>query len=115
MIQLTAFGISLSLLLPVFFSSSLYLVYPLDLSFINLWPFTRRQGSCLNQPRQQMESRAQIIFKSVLFFLIGPEEPYIWLARCRVTLISLLVNIDSLRPNLRTTSRCAAHWGDSII
>ena len=62
-----------------------------------------------------MEIRAQIIFKYVLFVLIGPEEPYIWLAQCRVTLISLLVNIDSLRPNLRTTSRCATHWGDAII
>ena len=56
-----------------------------------------------------MESRAQELFKSVLFVLIGPEEPNIW------SLISLLVNIDSLCPNLRTTSRCATHWGDAII
>ena len=74
----------------------------------------RRQGSCINQPRQRAESRSQDLLKFVLFVLIVPEEPNIWLAQCRVTLISLLVNIDSLCPNLRTTSRCAAHWGDAI-
>ena len=115
MILLTAFGIFFSRLVPVFFSSSLYLVYPLNLYFWNLCPLMRGQGSRFNQPRQSMEIRDQEIFKSILFVLIGPEEPNMWLAECRVTLISLLVNIDSFCPNLRTNSRWASHWGDAII
>ena len=49
------------------------------------------------------------------FALIGPEQPKIRLAQCRVTLISLVVNIGSLFPNMPTTSGCAAHWSDAIL
>ena len=115
MILLTAFGISFSLLVPVFFSSSLYLVYALDLFCCNLWPLLKRQGPCLNQPRERTKDRAWDLCKCVSFALIEPEEPKIRLAQCRVTLIYILVDIGSLFPNLPTTSGCAAHWSDAIL
>ena len=67
------------------------------------------------QPRQRMEIRAIDIFKYVLFYLIGPQEPNIWLSKCMVALIFLFVNIDSLFPYIRTTLLCTAHWDDAMI